>query len=180
LNGHCMKQFARSTWTYCLSVFRYTWVIIKHYTTVWWPTSRFMVAGTSYTHHSQLFSKKILLNEKVAKEPKSSQIKILKPTASQNSQIYGFWVQKSQFGNPFLLLLRLTVMSPGRRLRSWEGFRSGSVERVSSVVAVLACLERSDIFHRLLIRYWWESCTASSSAFRYRVTSQHCSSEISG
>jgi len=38
------------------------------------PTSRFMVAGTSYTHHSQLFSKKNLWNEKAAKEPKSSQI----------------------------------------------------------------------------------------------------------
>jgi len=32
-----------------------------------------MVAGTSYTHHSQLSSKKNLFNEKVAKEPKSSQ-----------------------------------------------------------------------------------------------------------
>jgi len=47
-----------------------------HYTTVWWPTSRFMVAGTSYTRHSQLLSKKNVWNEKVAKEPKSSQIKL--------------------------------------------------------------------------------------------------------
>jgi len=50
------------------------WMLIRHYTAVWWPTSRFMVAGTSYTHYSQLFSKKKLWNEKVAKEPKSSQI----------------------------------------------------------------------------------------------------------
>jgi len=33
-----------------------------------------MVAGTSYTHHSQLFSKKNLWNKKVAEQPKSSQI----------------------------------------------------------------------------------------------------------
>jgi len=49
-------------------------VLSKHYTTVWWSTSRFMVAGTSYTHRSQLFSKKNLRNEKVAKVPKSIQI----------------------------------------------------------------------------------------------------------
>jgi len=54
-----------------------------------------MVAGTSYTHHLQLFSKKNLWNEKVAKEPKSSQIKILKATVSQKSLISGFWLQKS-------------------------------------------------------------------------------------
>jgi len=54
----------------------------------------------SYTHHSQLFSKKNLWNEKFAKEPKSSQIKILEPTVSQKSQISGFWLQKSQSGNP--------------------------------------------------------------------------------
>jgi len=50
------------------------WVLIKHYTIEWWPTSRFRMAGTSYTHHSQLFSKKKLWNGKVAKEPKSSHI----------------------------------------------------------------------------------------------------------
>jgi len=65
-----MRQVERSTCTSSLSLFRYIW----HYTTVWWTTSRFMVAGTSYTHHSQLFSKKNLWNEKVAKQPKSSQI----------------------------------------------------------------------------------------------------------
>ena len=36
-----MKQVARSTCTSFLSLFRYIWVLIKHYTTVWWPISRF-------------------------------------------------------------------------------------------------------------------------------------------
>jgi len=35
-----------------------------------------MVAGTSYTHYSQLFSKKNLWNEMLQKSQKSSQIKI--------------------------------------------------------------------------------------------------------
>jgi len=34
----------------------------------------FLVAGTSYTHYLLFFSKKNLWNEKVAKEPKSSEI----------------------------------------------------------------------------------------------------------
>jgi len=37
----------------------------------------------------------------VAKQPKSIQIKIWsQPTASQKSQISGFWLKKSQSGNP--------------------------------------------------------------------------------
>jgi len=56
-NGHCMRQVARSTCSSSLLLCRYIWVLIKHYTTAWWPTSHFMVAGTSYTHHSQLFRK---------------------------------------------------------------------------------------------------------------------------
>jgi len=76
-SGHCMRQVARSTCRSSLSLFRYIWGLIKHYTTVWWPTSRFMVAGTSYMHHTQLFSKKNLWNEtsqKVAKEKFWSQL----------------------------------------------------------------------------------------------------------
>ena len=69
-NGHCMRQVARSTCTSSLSLFRYIWVLLKHYTTVWWPNSRFMVAGTSYMHHSQLFSKKNLWNEMLQKSQK--------------------------------------------------------------------------------------------------------------
>jgi len=52
-----------------------------------------MLAGTSYTHHLQLFSKKTLWNEEATKEPKSSQIKILEPTTSQKSQIFVFWLE---------------------------------------------------------------------------------------
>jgi len=105
-NGHCVRKVARSTCTSPLSLFRNIWMLIKHYTTVWWPTSRFIVAGTSCTHPSQLFSKKNLWNEKVAKEPKSSQIKILEPTASKKNQISGFWLQKSQSANPVSSLFK--------------------------------------------------------------------------
>jgi len=65
-----------------------------------WPTeqSEFETPDLR-THHSQLFSKKNLWNEEVAKEPKYSQIKILVPTASQKSQISAFWLQKSQSRN---------------------------------------------------------------------------------
>jgi len=116
-----MRQVARSTCTSSLSLFRYIWVLIKHCTTVWWPTSRFMVAGTSYTYHSQLFSKKNLWNEKVAKEPKSSQIQILEPTASQKSQIYVFWLQKSQSGNPgFLPSTTATRLYSRNNLLLWN------------------------------------------------------------
>ena len=59
-----------------------------------------LVAGTSYMCHSQFFSKKNLWNEKVAKEPKSSQMKFLEPSASQKSQISCFWLQKIQSCNP--------------------------------------------------------------------------------
>jgi len=45
-----------------------------------------------------LLQKKIV-ERNVAKEP-NSQIKILEPIASQKNQIYGFWLQKSQSGNP--------------------------------------------------------------------------------
>jgi len=99
-NGKCMRQVARSTCTSSLSLIRYIWTLIKHYTTVWWPTSRFMVARTSYMHHSQLFSKKNVWNEKVAKEPESSQIKILEPTASQRVK---FLVFGSKRANPATL-----------------------------------------------------------------------------
>jgi len=47
-----------------------------------------MVAGTSYMSHSQLFSNKNLWNEKVAKEPQSSQIKIGATCFSNESN---FW-----------------------------------------------------------------------------------------
>ena len=48
-NGHSMKQVARSTCISSPSLFKYIWVLIKDYTTVWWPTSRFMMARTNYT-----------------------------------------------------------------------------------------------------------------------------------
>jgi len=64
-----------------------------------------MVTGTSYTHHSQLFSKKNLWNEMLQKSQKGSQITILEPTAPQKSQISGFWLQKSQSGNLFQRLV---------------------------------------------------------------------------
>jgi len=38
-NGQCMRQVARSACTSYLSLFRYIWVLIKHCTIVWWPTS---------------------------------------------------------------------------------------------------------------------------------------------
>jgi len=47
---------------------------LAHCTTVSWPASRFLVAGTSYTRHLELVFKKNMCNEEVAKEPKSSQI----------------------------------------------------------------------------------------------------------
>jgi len=37
---------------------------------------------------------------KRARKQPNSQIKILEPTASQKSRISGFWLQKSQSGNP--------------------------------------------------------------------------------
>jgi len=49
-----------------------------------------MVTGTSYTRHSQLFSNKNLWNERITKEPKSNETKILEPSAFQNSQILVF------------------------------------------------------------------------------------------
>ena len=55
---------------------RYTLVLIsalRNCATVWWPVSRFMLTGTCYTRHSQLF-KKNFCNEEVAKVAKSSQI----------------------------------------------------------------------------------------------------------
>jgi len=42
-----MRQVARSTCTSSLSLFRYIWVLIKHHTTVWWPTSRLTLSVTS-------------------------------------------------------------------------------------------------------------------------------------
>ena len=59
---------------------------------------------------------KKLWNEKVAKEPKSSQIKILEPTASKKSQIYVFWLQKSQSGNPVSGASRSRFFPDGRRV----------------------------------------------------------------
>ena len=48
---------------------------LAHCAIVGWPASDgFMVTGTSYMRHSQLFFKTKLWNEKVTKEPKSSQI----------------------------------------------------------------------------------------------------------
>jgi len=47
---------------------------LAHCATVWWPASCFVVTRTSYMSHSQLFSNKNLWNEKVAKEPQSSQV----------------------------------------------------------------------------------------------------------
>jgi len=95
LNGHCMRQIASSTCTSSLSLFRYIWVLIKHCTSLWWPKPpRFVVVGTNYTQQLQLFSKKNLWNEKVAKDPKSSQIQILERTDSQKTQKvakYKFW-----------------------------------------------------------------------------------------
>ena len=68
--GHCTGQVARSTCTPApLSLLAIPGCSLAHCATVWWPTSRFMVAGTSCMCHSQLFSKKNLWNEKVAKEP---------------------------------------------------------------------------------------------------------------
>jgi len=64
-----------------------------------------MVAGTNSTRHSQLFSKKSLWNEKVAKGPKSSQIKILEPSASQKSQISVFLAPKEPIWQPSAVAL---------------------------------------------------------------------------
>jgi len=78
-------------------------------TTAWWPLLVLWWQGQAAratcnsssrkicaTCHLQLF-KKNLCNKEVAKEPKS-QIKILEPSASQKSQISGFWLQTGQSG----------------------------------------------------------------------------------
>jgi len=91
-----MGQDVRSTCSSSLSLYSYIWVLISTLHNCVVAASRFMVARTSCTCHLQLF-KKNLCNKEVAKEPKS-QIKILEPSASQKSQISGFWLQTGQSG----------------------------------------------------------------------------------
>jgi len=72
-NGHCMRQVARSICTSSPYLFRYIWVLIKHYTTVWWPTSHFWWQGqatrtTCYSSPRKICGmKKLQKSQKVAK-----------------------------------------------------------------------------------------------------------------
>ena len=101
-NGHCMRQVARSTRTSSLSPSRYIWVLIKHYTTVCWPTSFYDGGDKLPAPLATCLQEKFVERKsyKRAKRQPNSQIKILEPTALQKSQISGFWLQKSHSGNP--------------------------------------------------------------------------------
>jgi len=95
-----MRQIARSTCTSCLSLFRYIWVLITQpyggpLLTSWWQ-------GQATRTPRNSSPRKICGMKKWQKSQKwpNSQIKILEPTASQKSQVSGFWLQKSQSGNP--------------------------------------------------------------------------------
>ena len=68
--GHCTGQVARSTHLLYLSL-GIPGCSLAHWATVSLSASRFMMAGTSSTRRSQLFSQKNLWNENVAKDPKS-------------------------------------------------------------------------------------------------------------
>jgi len=95
-----VELIARSTCTSSLSLFRYTWVLITALRNCVVARFSFYCDGDKLHVPLTTFPQEKFVERKLAKESKSSQIKILEPSASQKSQISGFWLQKSQSGNP--------------------------------------------------------------------------------